>query len=241
MATKHHTTSYWVPCHSGWEENEKSESEKFCELRWIQLNRESKSCTCKQSKTRSSFTTSHLQVSVQPCAGKQDSTTHQGHLGRQTPALGTSPALSFAQLHVQLHVHPASPCWLLAGRGRKGPHSVRMNLELSTVFPEQIQNTATLATGEKINSSPAKTSMNIFQEYRACFLFSYHFCNATLYSFIFYVTSENDTSVLFVKLFVTVQRLILLPLLNLYWIASWLLENNCQLPSLWLNSLCNHR
>lgn len=43
------TASWW----NGWE-NWKSKSERTCGLRWRQPNRESKSCACKQSKTRDS-------------------------------------------------------------------------------------------------------------------------------------------------------------------------------------------
>lgn len=52
-------------------ENWKRESERTHGLRWRQPNRESKSCTCKQSKTRDSSTSSHGQAGAQPSPGKQ--------------------------------------------------------------------------------------------------------------------------------------------------------------------------
>lgn len=60
------TASWW---NGG--ENWKSKSERTCGLRWRQPNRESKSCTCKQSETRDLPTSSHGQAGIQVSPGKQ--------------------------------------------------------------------------------------------------------------------------------------------------------------------------
>ena len=83
--------SHWLtaPRWDGWE-NQKGKSEKTPGLRQRQFNRQRKSCACKQSKTRNSFTISHRQAGVQPFPGKQGSIMCNGYSGRQTPSLQMS-------------------------------------------------------------------------------------------------------------------------------------------------------
>jgi len=49
----------------------------------MEFNKESKSCTCKQSKMKNSFTTCHRQADVQLLPGKQSRSSVNGYLQRQ--------------------------------------------------------------------------------------------------------------------------------------------------------------
>ena len=58
--------------------------------------------TCKLSKTRDLFTTSHQQAGVHPCPGKEGSA--RSFLGRQTPSLQTShPSFFFTPALIAKH------------------------------------------------------------------------------------------------------------------------------------------
>lgn len=90
LATKPHTATHALPCLVGLGERiQRVKARKLdgWDKEWFY--RESKSWACKQSKTGSSFTPSHMQAGVQPSPGNQGFTVCSGDLAGQMPALQT--------------------------------------------------------------------------------------------------------------------------------------------------------